>query len=558
MSLQDHLEFLYPGRGADLAPVFEDLVARWRPRLAGLVTATVPRPLTAADSVLISYGDQVTTPGEHPLATLADFLDRFRGDLSAVHLLPFFPYTSDDGFSVVDYRTVRPDWGDWQDIAGLGESFDLMLDAVVNHVSAQSRWFKGFLAGEPPYDGYFLTVEPGTDLSAVVRPRTSPLLTPFDTDRGHLEVWTTFSADQVDLDYANPQVLREISEVLLDYAARGARFLRLDAVTYLWKQPGTASVHDPRTHGVIRFWRALFDQVAPGVVLITETNVPHAENISYVGDGTDEAQLVYNFALPPLVLHTFGTGDSGVLSAWAAGLELPGPQTAFLNFLASHDGIGVRGAEGILSPDQLDAVVRRVQAHGGLVGAMTGPDGAPRVYELNVNLYDALNDPVAGEPEGVAVARFLAAHAIMLALPGVPALYVHSLLGSRGDPDAVAAAGHNRAVNREKLDLARLEAELADPVGRRARVVAGLQKLLRARATEPCFDPQAAAAVLDLGPGVFALRRTSGTGELVAVASVVGQPQRVDVGVGGVDLLTGAPVGDLLELPGYGVAWVRR
>lgn len=553
--LAEHLEFLYPGRGAELLPAFVSLVENWRPPLAA-----VARPLTelsAADTVLICYGDQLTTPGEPPLATLGRFLQRFGGDFSAVHLLPFFPFSSDDGFSVIDYRTVRPDWGDWADIDRLGERFDLMLDAVVNHVSSRSRWFQGFLAGEQPYSGYFLTPDPAADLSTVVRPRTSPLLTAFDTVHGRRQVWTTFSGDQIDLDYGNPEVLLEMSEVLLDYALRGARFLRLDAVTYLWKQPGTPSVHLPQTHRVIQFWRTLFDLVAPWVVIITETNVPHAENISYVGDGQDEAQLVYNFALPPLVLHTFGTGDSTALSRWAAGLELPGTGTAFLNFLASHDGIGVRGVEDILRPDEVDALVARVQAHGGLVGQMTGPDGSNRVYELNANYYDALSDPGSGEPTSRAVARFLAAHAVMLALPGVPALYVHSLLGSRGDPDGAAASGQNRSINREKFDLATLEAELADPQGRRAQVVTGLRRLLRARADEPAFAPAVAGRVLDLGAGIFAIERSGPAGRVLCLQSVVDSPQSLRLPWPGTDLVTGRDVAGAVELDGYEVVWLK-
>ncbi|MFO7545351.1 MAG: alpha-amylase family glycosyl hydrolase, partial [Trueperaceae bacterium] len=480
--------------------------------------------------------------------------------VNTVHLLPFYPSTSDDGFSVVDYLAVDPAVGDWSDVSSFGQDFSLMFDAVINHVSASSRWFQGFLAGEEPYVDYFLDVSPETDLSSVVRPRTLPLLTPVETVRGTRHVWTTFSADQVDLNYHTPEVLLDVVDVILAYVAHGAKILRLDAITYLWKEIGTACVHHPKTHRVIQLLRTIVDAVAPDVLLLTETNVPHVENVSYFGNGHDEAHMVYNFALPPLTLHTFASGDARPLRAWAASLDTPSEATTFFNFLASHDGIGVRPVERILAPEQVTALVERALRHGGRVSYRSEADVRQSPYELNIGYFDALSDPAADEPLERQVDRFVAAHAIAASLAGVTGVYVHSLLGSRWDRETAKRTGVNRAINRARFDLEALERELDDPASLRALVWQRLSNLLAVRRAEPAFHPQASQEVLPAPDGVFALRRG---GRVTCLVNVTDRPQVVEVGEGsGRDLLSGdtvpAEASGRHVLPAYGVAWLAR
>lgn len=542
------LEELYPGRAGEVAHALGELLAAHPRRPSGR------RVLDQSEAMLITYADQFSQPGEPPLRTLRRFLQTQRGVISAVHLLPFLPYSSDDGFSVVDYLAIHPGWGSWSDVAALARDWTVMFDAVINHISVQHEWFAGFLAGDQRYREHVICVDPGTDLSAVVRPRTSPLLTPFETAEGVRHVWTTFSADQVDLNYANPAVLLAIVEVLLAYVEHGAGYLRLDAVTYLWKEIGTDCVHHRNTHRVLQLIRAVLDEVAPATVVITETNVPHAENVRYFGDGINEAQLVYNFALPPLVLHTFATGDASALAGWAAGLRPPSAGTGFFNFLASHDGIGLRGVEGILSAEQIEALAQRCQDHGGLVGLKTNPDGTASPYELNINYFDALSDPATADD--LAVDRFLAAQAIMLMLAGVPGIYVHSLLGSRNDHAGVARTGSPRSINREKFDWPVLQAELADSGSTRSVVLTRFQTLLRARRAEPAFHPQAPQSVVDAGPGVFALERVAADGAVVrCLVNVTAEP-RVASGAIGYDLLTRCVSTGAAMRP-YEVRWLR-
>jgi glycosidase len=564
--VQAELVFLY---GAEAA-------AEWWPRLAGRLDAfgrrhphlRSTRPhLDEGDIILITYGDQIRRAGEPPLQTLHHFLaTELAGAVSGVHLLPCFPYSSDDGFSVIDYTQIDPALGTWADVGDLARSHRLMFDFVANHISQHSSWFQAYRRGEAPYRDFFIEVDPNTDLSQVVRPRTTPLLTPVETTQGVRHVWTTFSADQMDLNYANPAVLLTMTEVLLHYVAHGASIIRLDAIAYLWKTIGTPCIHLPQTHAVVRLWRAVLDEVAPGVLLITETNVPHAENIAYFGrplpDGsTDEAQMVYNFSLAPLTLHALRTGNAEKLSAWAATLQTPAPGTAFFNFIASHDGIGIRPAEGILTSTEIAGLVEQTLAHGGRVSYRNRGDGSPQVYELNTTVYDFLNDPA--RPDPLAVPRFLAAQAILLTLAGVPGIYIHSLFGSRNCHDCFAQTGQPRSLNRRKFTLDELHILLTATDGHAGHVFAGMNALLRERRRHPAFHPAAGQEILDMGRAVFAVRRTAkdASETMVCLVNVSSQARSVSgwaqAGQVWHDRLSGRFYRrDELVLAPYGIAWL--
>jgi sucrose phosphorylase len=571
-SILEKLAFLYgPDRGAAcyqrLLALLDDFRARY-PALSQQ-TADPTERVTERDIILITYGDSLREPGIPPLATLRRFSNRWLANaISTVHILPFFPYSSDDGFSVIDYLAVNPDLGDWNHIDGLRRDFKLMFDAVINHISAQSAWFQAFLAGDPTYRDFFITVDPAADLSAVVRPRALPLLTAFETPGGIRHVWTTFSSDQIDLNFAHPDVLLKIVEALLFYVAHGASLIRLDAIAYLWKTIGTPCIHLPQTHTVVQLFRDILDRVAPAVTLITETNVPHRENVSYFGDGTNEAQLVYQFTLPPLLLHTFATGDATAFSAWAAGLEKVSDQTTFFNFTASHDGIGVRPLEGILAPEETASLADRARQHGGDVSFKTNADGSRSPYELNINYFDALSDPAGGEPLALQARRFLAAQAIQLAFTGVPGIYIHSLLGSRNWNDGVAQSGRLRSINREKLDLPAVETALDDPASLRHLVFYPYRDLIRRRIAEKAFHPNGPQEVLRLRTSAVTLRRESpdGSERIVAIHNVANRTITLDLAQipdadarAYRDVITGREIGarERLDLGPYEVVWLK-
>lgn len=535
--MRERLRRLYGTEAGDrTAGELEALLAKFPPR------GGTRRSFDQADALVIAYGDSFLSPARPPLRTLEEFAARRLKDLvSGLHILPFFPYSSDYGFSVMDYLRVNPELGDWDDVGALAANFDLMFDFVLNHVSVASAWFQAFLRGEEPYAGFFITVDPATDLSQVVRPRTTPLLTAFETAAGPRWVWTTFGPDQADLNYANPRVLLAMVEVMLNYVERGAQLLRLDAVGYLWKEIGTSCIHLPQTHEVVKLLRDVLDRVAPGVALVTETNVPHADNVAYFGDGEDEAQMVYQFPLAPLVLDALVRGDATRLSRWASSLQAPSDQATFFNFLASHDGIGVVPASGILSRPEIDALAERVQAHGGQVSFKSNPDGSQSPYELNTTFFDALNDPGA-QDWPLARDRFLCSQAIMLALAGVPGIYVHSLFGSHNDQAGYQRTGWKRDLNHERLQLAEVERDLAQAGSRRTEIFEGYARLLRERRAEAAFDPHASQEILDLGPAVFALRRG---GRLLALHNVTADEQEV------------RPAGSVQRLRPYETLWLK-
>jgi glycosidase len=471
--------------------------------------------LSEKDAILITYGDQIRQPGISPLKTLADFLNSRIGDaVSGVHVLPFFPYSSDDGFSVIDYYQVDPKLGNWEDLAQLSQGYRLMIDGVINHISRQSSWFQSFLKDLPPYKDFFITVDPETDLSGVVRPRALPLLTAVTTADGKKWVWTTFSEDQIDLNFSNPVVLLAVLDVLLFYVSQGAGIIRLDAIAYIWKDLGTPCIHLPQTYAVVKLIRAVLDAVAPDVLLITETNVPHQENISYFGEvipgtrRTDEAQMVYQFSLAPLILHTFRTGNAAVISKWAGQLKTPSPACTFFNFIASHDGIGVRPAEDILSPDEIGALVYQTIHHGGEVSYKTNSDGSKSAYELNITLYDALNDPASVDLERD-VRRFLASQVIMLSIAGVPGIYFLSLIGARNCISCYQQTGRARSINREKLALEELNHQINNPGSHTRMVFEGYLHLLNQRRQCTAFHPQARQEILEIDPRIFSLLRIS-------------------------------------------------
>lgn len=469
-----------------------------------------------ADVVLITYADQFSSPNEKTLVIFKRFYDKYlAGIFPIVHFLPFYPWSSDDGFSVKDYHQVEPLYGDWKYIGQIKKSSRLMFDFVCNHISAQSEWFQGYLKGRPEYEDFFISVDPDTDLSAVTRPRALPLLTPFTLANGEVKhIWTTFSADQIDLNFANPCVLLAMVDVLLDYLEKGADYIRLDAVGFMWKTPGTSCIHLEKTHLLVKLFRAITDFVAPGTVIITETNVPHKDNVSYLGNGHDEVHMVYQFPLPPLVLHAIRTQSVSTLCRWASILPNKGDgQTTWFNFLASHDGIGLNPLRGIISETEIVDLVASLEKEGAKVNWKNNPDGTRSPYELNVTYMDALTPPLCSDDERLA--RFILAHALLLTFPGVPAVYIQSVLGSRNDYDGVARLGYNRAINRQKYSLQETERLLADPQHLRSRTLHSLTQLITVRQHHSAFHPDSEFSINEISDGVLEIIRGSSQDEQI-------------------------------------------
>ena len=473
------------------------------------------------DTVLITYGDSIKTEKEAPLQTLYFFLkEKLQEQFSVVHILPFFPYSSDDGFSVIDFRRVNPELGDWNDIEKLTGDFDLMTDLVINHVSSKSEWFQNFLKQEGKGKDFFICEDPASNLSEVTRPRSSPLLTPCETANGVKYVWTTFSADQIDLNFSNPEVLLEMIDILLTYIEKGTRIIRLDAIAFLWKKVGTTCLHLSKTHEVVKLIRDVAELINQRTIILTETNVPNRENLSYFGNN-DEAHMVYQFSLPPLLLHALHTGNPVWLSTWAQSLpQLDGNKT-FFNFTASHDGIGVRPLEGLLPNDELNKLVENMQKFGGKVNFKSNPDGITSPYELNITYFDALKGTVHGEDQ-LQVERFLASQIVMMSFAGVPAFYIHSLTATHNYLEGLAKTRKNRTINRKKWNLEELNSLLSNET-KHQRVFNSLKRLIKLRKKQKAFHPNASQEIFNPGNGLFGLIRESDQQTLILIANLTNQ-----------------------------------
>jgi len=508
--LEEILQFIYPDdSSSELASlVMQAFFPRRELILETPRTPDIQGQWTEDDVLLITYGNSIIDGHHKPLDLLQDFLVRYlEGSFTGVHILPFFPFTSDEGFSVTDYTAVNPVLGDWPDINRIADKFLLMSDLVLNHMSSQGPWFSAYLQSQAPYDGYFVEASPDEDLSQVIRPRTSPLLREVETANGTRHVWCTFSHDQVDLNFANPAVLLEFLRIMRLHIDNGVRIIRLDAVAFLWKRLGTNCIHLPETHAIIQLMRALLDHNEESVVLLTETNVPNQENLSYFGV-RNEAHSVYNFSLPPLLVHAMLTGTSRYLNQWQMAMPPAPLGCAYLNFSASHDGIGLRPAEGLLPEADIELVLDRAEAFGGRISMRSTPDGGEKPYELNITFFEFMKGTADGE-DAYQFERFICSQTIVLALEGIPAIYIHALLATSNDHDGVRKSGVNRAINRHRWDYPTLRQHLDDPASVHARSVTEINRRARIRRRQPAFHPNATQFTMQLGDKVFGFWRQS-------------------------------------------------
>ncbi len=498
---------------------------------------------------LITYGDIIQNSTENSLSILHKFVkSKFGKNISDIHLLPMFEYTSDDGFSVIDYLKINHKLGTWNNIAELSKDYNLMFDFVANHISKSSEWFKEYLNNNPNYQNYFIPFNHEFNYENVVRPRTSKLISKYPNGK---TAWTTFSEDQVDLNYQNIDVLVETTRILLEYVQRGATSIRLDAIGFLWKKSGTTCIHLNETHEIVKLWRIILDYYAENLQIITETNVPHKENISYFG-ANDEAHQVYQFALPPLTLHTFIEENSKKLSEWAKTINKVSNDATYFNFLASHDGIGMRPVEEILTENEKQTIFNQVKGNGGKFNYKSNSDGSKTVYELNITYFDALADPNVEDDENIK--RFIAAHGILMSLIGVPAIYYNSLIGSRNDYEGVRKSGINRRINRQKFLETEIENEIQNSYIRK-NVIAEMNHLLKVRKSEKLFNPYNQQEVLDLGISLFGVKRIGENNqEIICIINITNRVQRSKLT--GLDILTNQRFEGIISP--YQIVWLKE
>jgi sucrose phosphorylase len=507
-----HLDVIY--RGVDIKVSMADLCQQLLKTMRLDVSSKVITPKRHHNNweqnnvVLITYGDSIEKNGEKPLHTLHSFLNSYcKNAFSSVHILPFFPYSSDDGFSVIDYSSINESLGDWHDIQAIADDFRLMSDVVINHCSSRSAWFSNFIKGEGAGSDFFYTALPTDDLSQVVRPRTSDLLRPTTTEQGEKHVWCTFSHDQVDFDFRNPKVLDTFVSIIRQYLDAGIRIFRLDAIAFLWKESGTSCINLPQTHEAVRLFRTLIEHAVDDATIITETNIPNRQNLSYFGNA-NEAHGIYNFSLPPLLVNALITGSCEHLKSWLCSMPPAQNGTFFFNFIASHDGIGLRPAEGLLSDNELKTLVDTMQDFGGLISWRQSENGEQRPYEINIALYDALQGTEKGKDRW-GLERFVCAHAVMFGLEGIPGLYIHSLLGTGNDTEKVKNTSHNRSINRHKWHYESLIKQLESSNNQHHQAYHRITDLLAIRKHQPAFHPNATQFTLQLSDQIFGFWRQS-------------------------------------------------
>ncbi len=465
------------------------------------------KELDESDLVLICYCDNFRNTDIPQLQSLKIFLvEHLAGLISLVHLLPFYSYSSDNGFAVIDYKKVNPDFGDWADIEDLHQNFELIFDAVVNHISAKSPWLREYLNGNPDYSDFFIDIDPAVDLSEVTRARVHPLLTRFEKAGKPVYLWTTFSEDQIDLNYQNTRVLLEVIDVLLFYASKGARIIRLDAIGHIWKRIGTSCLSLKEAHQIVQLFHLVMDFTYPDVLLLSETNVPFRENLSYFGNGQNEVQMVYQFALPGLVLYSLIQADATVLMNWLKNVPPAPGKCLYINVLATHDGIGVRPLKGILSDTEIASIADNIAQTGGYTSSKKSTDGSLSSYELNSTYYSAL---ATFQDESLNIRKYLASQAILLSLAGLPAIYIHSLFGTENDFNGVRATGQKRSINRRKFDLSEIREILSNPENRITKVFSAYQKMIEIRRQQRAFHPKGPQKVIPITGEIFSILRSS-------------------------------------------------
>ena len=440
--------------------------------------------------VLITYPDSIYRKDESTLKTLNEFVkNRLSGLSSVIHVLPFLPSTSDGGFAVSNYEKIEDTFGNWNDLKDLSSKHKIMADLVLNHVSSSHPWVHQFIKSEDPGSSYIVAPSETHVWENVIRPRNSSLFTNINTNQGFKSVWTTFGPDQVDVDWRNPNILLEFLRLLVRYITNGADWIRLDAIAFIWKEPYTTCLHLDPVHSIVKLLNKSLKIIKPSAVLITETNVPEKENLSYLIEG-NEANLAYNFTLPPLLLEAIYTGKTDLLNSWLSNWnELP-KNTSLLNFTSSHDGIGLRALEGIMDDQRIHNLLVESEKRGGLVSHRRLSNGEDQPYELNISWWSAMSSE-GSDNTVFQFDRFLLSQLFTLSIKGVPAFYLPSVLASPNDLDSFKKTGQRRDLNREKFEANKLLEVLKNFNSPASKNISYLTHIVKVRSRLKAFHPEA-------------------------------------------------------------------
>ena len=461
-------------------------------------------------SIVICYGDSVFSSSQKHL--LKNFQSFFQKKLNkffdTVHFLPFYPSSSDSGFAVKDHYKIDSRLGNWSDITKFSKKNDVMADIVINHSSARGLWFKNFLKGKKPGKDYFLKVNSNFNVSKVIRPRDHQLLKKIDIFKQPEYLWRTFSPDQLDMNFKNPAVLLRFIKIMINLVNHGVTIFRLDAIAYLWKESGTKCINLKETHEIIKLFRLICNLLNVESIIVTETNLPEKENISYFGNA-DEANWIYNFSLPPLLIYSFLFENSSHLNSWNKKLPQTKKGNSYLNFIASHDGIGMRPAEGIINKNNKDKFLKRLKKNGSKFSYRKVLNKSKKVYEANITIFDALKKSDYDPKGKFFLERFISAHSIMVSFEGVPAIYFNSLFGTSNDEAKYIITGNNRDLNRYRWSHKNISEKLKNLKSKQSIFYKNITNLLEIRRKQKAFHPNGIRSSVNMGKKIFCFKRQS-------------------------------------------------
>ncbi len=460
-------------------------------------------------SLIICYGDAVYSNEKGSIKVFQSFFQKnLKKYFDTIHFLPFYPSSSDSGFAVKDHYKIEKRIGNWSDLKRISKYNNIMADIVINHSSARGLWFKNFLKRKKPGKDYFLTVNSKFNTSKVVRPRDHELLKKIKIFDKSDYLWRTFSPDQIDLNFKNPSVLLRFIKIMIHLINNGITIFRLDAIAYLWKENGSKCINLRQTHEIIKLLRIISNHLNVETIIITETNLPEKENLSYFGKN-DEANWIYNFSLPPLLIHAFLFENNSYLNKWSKNLPVAKFGNNYLNFIASHDGIGIRPTEGILNNKSLNNFLKRLKKNGSKFSYRKVHNKSKKVYEANITVFDALKKSDYDPKGKFFLERYVAAHAIMISFEGIPAIYFNSLFGKSNDEAKYIITGNNRDVNRYKWNYKNIIRKLSDNKTKQSIFYSNIANLLSIRRKQKAFHPNGKRYNINLGSKLFCFKRLS-------------------------------------------------
>ncbi len=460
-------------------------------------------------TMVICYGDSIYSKNKKHLKTFQAFFNKkLNKFIDTIHFLPFYPSSSDSGFAVKDHYKIDSKFGNWLNIKNFSSKAHIMADMVINHASARGLWFKNFLKEKKPGEDYFLLVNSKFNTSKVVRPRDHKLLKEINIFKKKEYLWRTFSDDQIDLNFKNPKVLLRFIKIMLHLINNGVTIFRLDAIAYLWKKSGTKCINLKQTHEIVKVLRIVSDSLSIKSIIVTETNLPEKENLSYFGNN-DESNWIYNFTLPPLLIYSLLFENGTYLNAWCKKLPQTKKGNSYLNFIASHDGIGMRPLEGIINNQSIKKLLLRLKKNGSKFSYRKVNNNKKKVYESNITVFDALKVSDKDKKGFYNFQRYIAAHAIMFSFEGVPAIYFNSLFGKSNDEARYVITGNNRDVNRFKWNELNILKKIKSNSSKEYYIFETLKYLLKIRKNQKAFHPNAHRTNINLGNNFFCIKRVS-------------------------------------------------